>query len=419
MRSPTTEPSPHPGVPVSDSIAGTADLRIQRYDRWLPVERLQPAWNDLLAVSEARTVFLTWEWLTSWWKAYGGTAPLMLLACLDGTGAAVGMAPLFASRPRTSTWAPRVLRVVGDGSFDSDNLSLVVRPTDEAAVIRLWLDWLEGHRAEWDVLELNTMPADSTVATVLLEELRSRGWVRVVETAPHALLPLPDDWSVYLRSLSDNMRTAIQTRTRRLHRQHRVSLRRVQDAAELPSALAALYELHGQRWSVRGTAGAFVHPARRVFLEDLTRRLLSRGWLDFWILEVDGARVATELGFRQGDTEFFFQSGFHPDWSAKSVGLVLKAAILRELIERQVRFYDFLGGDEDYKLRWGAERRAYLSVRCAPARSRGGLHLRAGHLADRTREWLRGRIPDRMWAVGRRAYRRIKPLATPAPGPGS
>ena len=62
-------------------------------------------WNDLLAESATRTVFLTRGWLQAWWKTFG-TGELLLVAA-EHHGRIRAVASLFADR--------RIVRFVGPG----------------------------------------------------------------------------------------------------------------------------------------------------------------------------------------------------------------------------------------------------------------------------------------------------------------
>lgn len=400
-------------IPVSpaDATATAAQgLRVEMVSTWEDALRLVPHWDALLESSLTCTVFLTREWLTSWWTAYAKDEELALLLCRDADSHVIGVFPLCRSQQKLAPGGPfRVLRLIGDGTYDSDNLSIIVQRGFESAAIRAWLDWLEANRSEWEILEMNTLPAESPVSTEIFRQIRSRGWHCLEEERPHAFLPLPADWSAYLKSLSGNMRTSIETRTRKLEKQHRVTFRRCETLEELPLALEVLFRLHQKRWESLGESGAMKKQGRPALFAEVAAKTLARGWLDFWILEADGQIVAAEFGFRYGDTESFLQGGFDPAWSAKSVGLVLKARILRQLIESGAHFYDFLGGGEEYKLRWGAELRKYQFARFAPPWSRAAFVLDSIRISRNAKEWLRTRIPLSFWETLRRGYRTLRP----------
>ena len=105
-----------------------------------------------------------------------------------------------------------MLRLLGDGSGDSEGLDWIVHKSYEVAAVRAWLDWLDRRRSEWDILELNTLPAESPVAQILQEEFRQRGWRYWQRANPHLVLVLPDSWESYLGSLSKKRRYSVLSR---------------------------------------------------------------------------------------------------------------------------------------------------------------------------------------------------------------
>ncbi|MBI1735028.1 MAG: glycosyl transferase family 1, partial [Candidatus Rokubacteria bacterium] len=67
--------APHeaPGVLHVEPITTVEEFRV-----------LRDAWNALLAQSRADCVFLTWEWLFTWWKYFSPGRELAILAVRDG-----------------------------------------------------------------------------------------------------------------------------------------------------------------------------------------------------------------------------------------------------------------------------------------------------------------------------------------------
>src|SRR3954453_4504437 len=90
------------------------------------MKRLLPAWRELVSQSAADTIFLTAEWASAWWAAYGETGQLRILAALDDDNQLRGIAPLRARTDRRYGQTVPTLRFVGDGSFDSDYLDFII-----------------------------------------------------------------------------------------------------------------------------------------------------------------------------------------------------------------------------------------------------------------------------------------------------
>lgn len=405
----TWEITREPNLPGA-GVSAVSELFVRKFESWEQIQHLHPLWNQLLAESASSTIFLTWEWLRSWWSAYGSSQELMLLAWFDRDRELVGLAPFYRTTRRIlSRFSLRVLRFVGDGSGDSDNLDLIVRRGYETSIVRSLLDWLDANRSYWDILEFNTEPTESPVANALINELVERHWGCWREEGPHLVIMLPDKWETYWGSLSNKMRYEIMHDTRRLESKYNVRLRRCEKEEELPKFLNALFQLHRKRWALRGEAGSFSLPQRCSLYCDVAKQFLAKGWLDFWLLDLNNRTVAGLFGLRYGNTHYQLQEGFDPEYYAYSVGLVLKAMVLRELIDEGVRWYDFLGGGEPHKRRWGADRRSYYSVRCAPPRSRGFLYLEVAQGVESSKARLRACLPAPAWKLLRWTYRHLCP----------
>ena len=86
-------------LPASSGVGkAPEDLLVKRIQIWNEVQSIRPAWEQLVSESQAKTIFLSWEWLRSWWAAYGRSLELYFLGCFDCAGRLVGIAPLYRTR---------------------------------------------------------------------------------------------------------------------------------------------------------------------------------------------------------------------------------------------------------------------------------------------------------------------------------
>jgi CelD/BcsL family acetyltransferase involved in cellulose biosynthesis len=375
-------------------------LRITVHESLASAETVRPEWDALLAEYPYSTPFSTWEWLSSWWRAFGENDRLMVLAVRDASSALIGLAPLALTVRQVCGVTLRSLRMMGDGSYDSDNLDLPVRPGREAEFSCALLDWLERHARDWDVCQLRTLPANSPIGNRLPADLSGRGWKAYTSRQPQSVVDLPGSWDAYLKKLSSKERGKIGLRARRLEKKYSVRTRKCAETSELESALEALFDLHTRHWRLRGSRGSFQWDARRQFYRALTPLLLARRMLEFWLLELDGRIAAAQFALLYGESAYALQEGFDPEYSTDSIGYVLRAHVLKDLIGRGIRRYDFMFGVDESKLRWGARVQNYLSVGFARPRTIGVPLLSAKRRIAGTTAWLRARVPDpalRLW----------------------
>lgn len=381
-------PSPAP-------CAGPESFEIRVHESLASLDILRPAWEELLNQIPTASTFSTWEWLAPWWRAYGGDQRLYALSFHDSDGRLAGLALLSIGLRRIAGAATlRVIRLMGDGSGDSDNLDLPARPGSEEQVVSALLDHLERSAALWDVAELNTLPPDSPAGAALSSELNRRGWAHSLGFQPGIVIDLPESWEEYRKRLSYNERQQLGKYLRRLQRKYEVQFRKCEREEDLDECLAHLMRLHEARWAREGQEGSFASRARRAFYADVSSLLMKRNWLEFWLVYLNGEAVGAEFNFRYRETMYSLQCGIDPAHWQDRPGYVLRGHVLEQCIASGIRMYDFLGGAGGYKERWAGRERNYIDIHFARPRSRGSVYLRMLYVKGR----LRRLFPRWLWA---------------------
>lgn len=391
-------------LPVGEDAAGRVNVRV--CSSWNNLELFREKWNDLLATTTDISIFSTPEWLAAWWHSYGAGKELLALLFVAPDGELVGVAPLYLDKRAMFGRRLKVLRLVGDGSGDSDNLDIVIRSGYEGACAESFLSWLQ--RSGWDLCMFARLPHNSRFRRSLLACLHSSRWPVFELRSPHLFVNLPESWECYLRRLSPEFRPLLTRYPRRLRARHQVHIYR-SSAADLEKNLLSLFSLHQRRWHERGQSGAFLNPDRRHFYRELAGSLLIRGWLEFWLLDLDGTTVAAHFCFRFGNTVYLLQEGFDPQYAHDKVGYALRAAMLEGLILQGVQRYDFLAGGEAHKFSFGAEESSYLTIEFARPATFGSRYLAAKRFYLRARQWARAKLPGRMVHVLRRLSALVGP----------
>jgi CelD/BcsL family acetyltransferase involved in cellulose biosynthesis len=396
----------------SEAVSGRYDsmpLQVKTVRTWNELQAIRPQWEGILQGAAGLTIFSTLEWLGAWWKAYGKDKELVAPVFSNSDDEIVAVFPLYTDLDEPElTFRVRRLRFVGDGSEDSDNLDMIIRGGYETSCIQAFLSWL-GSNPHWDICELNTLPMDSAALPSLISELKTRRWTHRRLERPRSTISLPDTWENYLQqTISRKEGMKISYYSNRLQKRFDVSITKCDNLQALPSCLAALFGLHQKRWQLRGKPGAFASEQRREFYHNMAASFLERGWLEFWILQLDGKPVAAQYGFRYRNAVYSLQEGFDPEYSSDRVGYVLRAHVLRMLIGQGARQYDFLGGEDPSKDRWGAKVGSCADIHFARPMTQGALYLRMDQTARGLKSWLRTTLPTPLL----RALRKHKSSAT-------
>ena len=364
---------------------------------WTEFATLADGWDALLAESTVGCTFLTWDWVSSWAAVYGRDAEPFVHLCRDERGAVIGIVPLIRLRTTLASNFVRIVRFVGDIGDNSDNLDLIARSGREADTVSSVLSALESSPKMWDVLDLRRISAESPALPHLLEGVRQRGWIVTEISEPHLVLDLPSTWEAFLKRLSSNTRWRLSRNASLLAAEGALAYRVCETSGDIATYLDALFALQAQRWALRGQRPGRDEQVRRLFYDRLTPRLLYHHRLEFDMLELDGRPIAAQLGVHYGDTYYALHTGFDPSFARFSPSVALAGEIVRRLTARGIRHYDYLHGDEPYKLRWLPRKTTFARLVIVRPGSLGARYVSLADVAAVWRARVRDRFPS-VWA---------------------
>ncbi len=251
-----------------------AAMRIVEVREESALLNLAADWNKLLAESASDTIFLTWEWVSAWWCAYGEPGALRILLAIDREGTLRGIAPMRWQTTRRYGRTFQTLAFIGDGSNDSDYLDFIAAVGYESRVLDAFLKYWDKDLAHGTLLQLNEIPESSPNLGLLRAHAGGTGMVSQEQDVECATVSLPSNWQDYLKSLSSRFRTKIRSVLRNLENRSDVSFHFCDDPAQLSRLLPALYELHGRRWAKEAKPGVFHWDKKRLFYETLSPTLV-------------------------------------------------------------------------------------------------------------------------------------------------
>src|SRR5262245_4792887 len=135
-------------------------------------ERLKADWEELLRDSDSNRIFLTWEWLFTWWKHLSESRKLHIITVRSGRKL-IAIAPL-AVNPLRLTLSPfRSLEFLGTGSIGSDYLDFIIRRGEEHKTQRLLSDYLAAGKM---MVRLAQVKKGTSFAKLFTKNLEHRGW---------------------------------------------------------------------------------------------------------------------------------------------------------------------------------------------------------------------------------------------------
>jgi len=274
-------------------MINVAKLTVERMDRVEAAEALKARWNDLLEDNAARTIELTYEWQLTYWKHFNDHAELFILVAREGD-TVVGIAPLKL----THTWkfgVPiRVLEFIA--GQESNYQDFIIAQEHHEAVLEAMLDYLVDHRSSWDTMYLIHIPDVSPTLRVFDALNRPALLYRVDQTKQSIYLNVDKTWEAYVADTED-ARSKVTYRTRKLHRQGEVHYFHCEDEEQFAANLEKFFAVHRQRWNSTATPSEFNHKRNRQFYLDIIPQLLPKKQVDLFCIEVDGNPAAYVYSF--------------------------------------------------------------------------------------------------------------------------
>ena len=310
-------------------------------------------WNYFLQSSSNDNLFLTHEWLTTWWDAFeSDTRKFYFLLARDAQNAIVGGFPMqVVTRGFGCVLHLKILQFIGRGPLDHETEynTFMMPPTLpglEAEVYAAMVEYIDVHKNDWDTFFLFDLLSTHASTPILEEQLYKRFKATRSKQENNYVIVLPQSYESYLSGLSRNQRRDLKKGHKKVHEHNEPEFEVVTAKDALQSYLKDYYQLVRQRHNW------IPNRAREAFMKSLCKKLAGAGWLRCYSLKLNNIPTATQLGFCYQKKYYCYKAAFNPAFSNLSPGKALFNFVLRNEIQHGSTEIDFLTGEYAYKGYW-------------------------------------------------------------------
>jgi len=331
------------------------EIRIRHIQNLEEFESLRSQWDGLLESRPRKTIFLTWEWLTAWWKHYRGNRELWLITAWDGDNL-MGAAPLM----KTNAWKYglcfRLLHSLGSPNCDESDF--LIR-NDSLEIAKALCDYLYEQHGQWDALELNEFESKTATCDLILDYFNESGCVIHANANFHYHIPIQSVWDVYWKKLSKNLRHNIERRLRRAQELHQVDFKYIHGNQLTWDHFETIFEV-----SRKGNfPGKYKSSRDQGFHRELLNQMKDHNWIEMAFLYLDGQAIAFEYGFNLNGRFEDWRTGFDLSHAELAGGTLLVHFLLQHLCSHGYSELDFLRGEYDFKEKWLPKGREFTELR--------------------------------------------------------
>ena len=327
---------------AASTHVGCDRLQLERVTSRAGLVALRPEWDSLWASLPHRIPFLHSGWMYAWWDTFG-TGELRVLVFRQNTRV-VAIIPLYLSRAADGIGE---LRFVGGGV--SDYLDLLVIPDAVFPVLEAFELVLESWPDEWTFCAFDHLPPDSA----LLQMHTPPGTLDTrAADEPCLILRLPPSTDRLPEAIGSRMAKNIRYQRRRAEQIGDITVQHA-SSQTVAHALDTLFCLHQMRWQQSG-GGMLADSAVRAFHRAAAPALLNAGTLRLHVLRIGGQAAAAYFGFHVAGREYFYISGFDPQFASVSAGTLSLTVAIERAVTEGASTFNFLSGAEPYKYHWKA-----------------------------------------------------------------
>jgi CelD/BcsL family acetyltransferase involved in cellulose biosynthesis len=317
---------------------------------------LRTEWEQLLTESASSSVFLTWEWLFSWWKNYGAGKELWLVT-VRRDKKLVGLLPLM--KETRKKLGVTLSTIVNLGTPQSDVGGFLFNPGDDDIPIAI-LEYLKKHQKGWDILELNEISLRDPAFPFIASAFDPKQYSRIDEVNAHFFIELEDSWDKFGQRLSKKFRHNLRRALKLAEEIGPVKITRLQGRDVNEKSLDIITEINRHA----NYPKLYNSLSEQAFLKELAVSMAEKKWFSIYLLFVNNEPVAYEYGFVHENRFEDWRSGFDTRFPANiSIGKLLAMQVVQKCIEEKQREIDFLRGDESYKQEWVPSKRDFVNIR--------------------------------------------------------
>jgi len=327
-------------------------------------KNLKGSWNRLTKLADT-PVYVSFEWLITWWKHFGRhpKRKLFIILCYAGDEL-VGIAPCYigVSKLGAVTIQKRLcLMGCGTGRNEllgfsedygySDFLDIIANPNYEDAIAEKLVTYFITNHEAFDKICFNHVRDDSFIVRRILPFMEMQKLhYDLLKTDECTYIQLPESLEKYINQLgSSSRRRRFRKKLKPVGKQYDVE--EVNTLSDARENLALLCKLHQEQWNSLGFPGVFFDDRQRNFFRDINELAFKNGWLWFRIARdkegVSALRWALKYNNRFFDC--YTAYSFTAPSSQYAPGLGLLALLIEDAISMKATTVELLRGTERYK----------------------------------------------------------------------
>jgi CelD/BcsL family acetyltransferase involved in cellulose biosynthesis len=341
-----------------NNTAPTETQNIRIIDNIDDLKSLRDQWNNLVIHSAIPSLFISFDWLITWWESHKNTKlELFVLLVLNNDGL-IGIAPFMKIRHHIFgiRWNSIEFISMMSHAYSPTNcsgmLDIISTPANSIVAVDAILKYLKFQNKNWILARLHPILHDS--ATIgLTAQGAGKTFYRYHQrnVFSGASIRITNSWNEYSSMLENNFNNNIVNAERRLSKLGKIEIKEITSFSDFDKWYdeILLIERKSWKWShgVRINEKVFKN-----FYKRIAKQTAKNGWLRLWFLCLDGRAIAYDFAIEYDNIITGLKSSFDAEYRKYSPGNILKLHSFKKYFEERKSTIDLLWGDISSKRKW-------------------------------------------------------------------
>ncbi len=310
---------------------------------------LQPVWNPLLLRTPFPTIYLTYEWLTSWWNCVPGPNVELHILVAERGGNVEAIAPLMKVSKREGGIPIRKIQFIST-MRKAEHLSTlsphldIIAPPDAGEGVGAIFGYLAQEESAWDYLQLHPAPDESlTLSTFPRSALGFNA--HLLQPVLHSsLLRIGCTWDEYVQQHRHDFKKVMRNASGPKQAVNEFRVTEYSSLDQLPGGFDTLLDIERRSW--KWTKGVSLNSALfKGFYRKVAQNLGGTGFLIVHILEMQGRPIAYNYAVQFGNKIWGLRMIYDAASRNRAPGKILLYHLLKIAHQSGITAIDFGWGE--------------------------------------------------------------------------
>lgn len=328
-------------------------MRIEVVDKFEEFLKLESVWNVLLYQTDADFPFLTFEWLSCWWKSFGNAGKLLILLVQDEQET-IGLAPLMFTSLRMRGILLKAVTFIAN--YHSNRTAFILKNKHEEIISAIF-EFLKSNY-KFDLIYLEMIEENTNTVNALNKVLDKEKYKFVVKSSCNSpYIVIKQGWDDYYKERLKKLRDDIRYGTNLLKKNHKFEFKKF--IGNDQKVFSDILKVSQNTWQFKNNTAIASHACTVQFYRDLAEVCARKEWLNLYMLKINNEPAAFEFILNYKKKAYLLKTGFNERFRRFSPGILLLANSIKDSFNYCLKEYDLLGESDSYKMRWATAYRAH------------------------------------------------------------